>query len=145
MGLFDFAKDFGKKIFGSDDDPAEEIKKHIEEDNPGIRNLQVAYNDGKVELSGEADSPDALEKAVLIAGNVKGVTEVNADKVSAPVPVVEIRYEYYTIVSGDTLGGIAKRFLGNAMDYPEIFEANREVIKDPNLIYPGQKIRIPVK
>lgn len=145
MGLFDFAKDFGKKIFGSNDDPAEEIRKHIEEDNPGIRNLQVAYNDGKVELSGEADSPDALEKAVLIAGNVKGVTEVNADKVSAPAPVVEVRYEYYTIVSGDTLGGIAKRFLGNAMDYPEIFEANREVIKDPNLIYPGQKIRIPVK
>jgi nucleoid-associated protein YgaU len=52
--------------------------------------------------------------------------------------------EYYVIESGDTLSGIAKRFLGNAMDYPKIFEANREVIKDPNKIYPGQKIRIPL-
>ncbi len=145
MGLFDFAKDFGKKLFGSDDDPAEEIKKHIEEDNPGIKNLGVAYDDGTVDLSGEADSQDAVEKAVLIAGNVKGVTLVKADNVNAPPVVEEIKVEYYVIQSGDTLSGIAKKFLGNAMDYPKIFEANREVIKDPNLIYPGQKIRIPIK
>jgi len=144
MGLFDFAKDFGKKLFGSDDDPAEEIKKHIEEDNPGISNLGVAYDEGTVDLSGKADSQDAVEKAVLIAGNVKGVTLVNADQVEAPPVVTEVKVEYYVIQSGDTLSGIAKKFLGNAMDYPKIFEANREVIKDPNLIYPGQKIRIPL-
>ena len=51
--------------------------------------------------------------------------------------------EYYTIVSGDTLGAIAAKFLGSASRYPEIFEANREVIEDPNKIFPGQKIRIP--
>jgi nucleoid-associated protein YgaU len=144
MGLFDFAKDFGKKLFGSDDDPAEEIKKHIEEDNPGISNLGVAYDEGTVDLSGKADSREAVEKAVLIAGNVKGVTLVNADQVETPPVVTEIKVEYYVIQSGDTLSGIAKKFLGNAMDYPKIFEANREVIKDPNLIYPGQKIRIPL-
>ena len=44
---------------------------------------------------------------------------------------------------GDSLSKIAKEYYGNAMKYPEIFEANREVIKDPNLIYPGQKLRIP--
>ena len=50
---------------------------------------------------------------------------------------------FYTVQSGDSLSKIAKEYYGDAMKYPEIFEANREVIKDPDLIYPGQKIRIP--
>ena len=47
------------------------------------------------------------------------------------------------IQSGDTLWGIAERSYGNGARYQEIFEANREVIENPDLIYPGQKIRIP--
>ena len=47
------------------------------------------------------------------------------------------------IQSGDTLWGIAERAYGNGARYQEIFEANREVIENPDLIYPGQKIRIP--
>ena len=143
MGLFDFAKDMGKKLFGGDDDPAEKIKESIESDNPGITGLGVAYNDGVVDLSGKADSAEAVEKAVLLAGNVKGVTEVKIDGMDAPEPEPEV--QYYTIVSGDSLSKIAKHFYQNAMDYPKLFEANREVIKDANLIYPGQKIRIPPK
>ncbi|MEW8663271.1 MAG: peptidoglycan-binding protein LysM [Candidatus Thiodiazotropha sp.] len=142
MGLFDFAADLGKKLFGRDDDPAEKIKQQIEADNPGIKDLDVGFEDGKVVLSGNAESAEALEKTVLIAGNVQGVSEVTVDGVSAPPQ--ESKVEYYTIESGDTLSAIAKRFLGKASDYPKIFEANREVIKDPNLIYPGQKIRIPL-
>ncbi|MES9833360.1 MAG: peptidoglycan-binding protein LysM [Candidatus Thiodiazotropha sp. LLP2] len=142
MGLFDFATNFGKKLFGKDDDPAEKIKQQIESDNPGIKDLDVSYEDGKVVLSGNAESAEALEKTVLIAGNVKGVNEVTVDAVNAPEQQAKV--EYYTIESGDTLSAIAKRFLGNGSDYPKIFEANREVIKDANLIYPGQKIRIPL-
>ncbi|MBT3013255.1 MAG: peptidoglycan-binding protein LysM [Candidatus Thiodiazotropha sp. (ex Lucina aurantia)] len=142
MGLFDFAANLGKKLFGKDDDPAEKIKQQIEADNPGIKDLDVSFDDGKVVLSGNADSAEALEKTVLIAGNVQGVSEVTADAVTAPQQQAKV--EYYTIESGDTLSAIAKRFLGKASDYPKIFEANREVIKDPNLIYPGQKIRIPL-
>ncbi len=41
------------------------------------------------------------------------------------------------------MSAVAKQFYGKSNDYPKIFEANREVIKDANLIYPGQKIRIP--
>ena len=78
-----------------------------------------------------------------MAGNVQGVTEVKVDGMEAPAPEPEV--EYYTIVSGDSLSKIAKHYYGNAMDYPKLFEANREVIKDPDLIYPGQKIRIPPK
>ena len=142
MSLFDFAKNIGRKIFNKDkDDPAEKIKEHIEENNPGIDGLEVAYEDGKVTISGDASSADALEKAVLIAGNIHGVADVDASTVSAPVQTITI--EYYEIKSGDTLSKIAKQFYGKASEYPRIFDANREVIGDPDLIFPGQKIRIP--
>jgi nucleoid-associated protein YgaU len=142
MGLFDFFKDMGEKIFGSEDEAAEKIKENIEAANPGIQDLNVAYHDGVVELTGTADSAEAMEKAVLMAGNVKGVSEVKADGVSAPPQPAPV--EYYVIQKGDSLSAIAKRYYGNAKDYPRIFDANREVIKNPDLIYPGQKIRIPL-
>ena len=78
-----------------------------------------------------------------MAGNVKGVTEVNIDNLEAPASAEDV--QYYTIESGDSLSKIAKQFYGNAMDYPKLFEANKEVIIDPDLIYSGQKIRVPAK
>lgn len=143
MGLFDFVKNMGKKIFTSDAEAAQKIEDSIAAENPGVENLSVTFEDGVVSLSGKAESAEAMEKAVLMAGNIKGVTEVNVDNLEAPAPAPEV--EYYTIVSGDSLSKIAKRYYGNAMDYPKLFEANKEVIKDANLIYPGQKIRVPPK
>ena len=50
----------------------------------------------------------------------------------------------YVVVSGDSLSKIAKRFYGDANDWRRIYEANREVIgANPDLIRPGQKLRIP--
>ncbi len=49
----------------------------------------------------------------------------------------------YTVESGDTLSAIAKRFLGNANNYMQIFEANRDQLSDPNKIKPGQILKIP--
>ena len=142
MGLFDFVKEIGRKLFNRDEEAAEKIKKHIEESNPGIEGLQVEFKNGVVSISGQATSAEAMEKAVLMAGNVQGVSEVNIDKLQAPP--VQAKVEYYIIKKGDTLSAIAKQFYGKANDYPKIFEANREVIKDANLIFPGQKIRIPL-
>ena len=65
MGLFDFASELGKKLFGDDDDPAEKIQNHIEEDNPGVENLKVEVEDGVATVSGEAKDQSAFEKAVL--------------------------------------------------------------------------------
>ena len=142
MGLFDFFAETGKKLFGNDDEAADNIKQHIEADNPGVENLGVDYQSGVVPLSGNADSTEAMEKTVLMAGNVKGVSEVKADAMQ--VPPAQENVEYYVIQSGDTLSALAKKYYGNAGDYPRIFEANREVIKDADKIYPGQKIRIPL-
>jgi len=49
----------------------------------------------------------------------------------------------YTVQSGDTLSGIALSFYGDASRWPEIFEANRDRISNPNLIRVGQELRIP--
>ena len=142
MGLFDFVKEIGHKLFSRDEDAAEKIKRHIEEANPGISGLGVEFKNGVVSISGQASSAEAMEKAVLMAGNVQGVSEVKIDQLKAPA--VQAKIEYYLIKKGDTLSAIAKQYYGKANDYPKIFEANREVIKDPNLIFPGQKIRIPM-
>ncbi len=49
----------------------------------------------------------------------------------------------YVVVSGDSLSKIAKRFYGDAAKWPRIHEANRDQIKDPDLIHPGQRLKIP--
>lgn len=142
MGLFDFVSNIGNNLFNKDEDAGEKIQAYIEEQNPGINNLTVTYNDGAVTLAGQSDTYEAVEKAVLMAGNVKGVNVV-LNEIAVDEPPTE-NIEYYTIKSGDTLSKIAKQYYGNAMDYPKIFEANLEVIKDPDKIFVGQKIRIPL-
>lgn len=141
MGLFDFAKGIGSKLFGDGDaDAGKKIKAHIEADNPGIDNLSVEVEDGVAKISGEAKDSAALEKAILLAGNVDGVEKVE-NHVTGAEPADNV--DYYEIQSGDTLWKIAENAYGNGSKYTDIFEANREVIKDPDKIYPGQKIRIP--
>jgi nucleoid-associated protein YgaU len=140
--LFGFVKDIGNKLFSREEEAADKIKQHIEEANPGIKDLDIQYSNGVASISGQADSAEAMEKAVLMAGNVQGVSEVSVDNLNAPQQ--ESKIEYYTIVKGETLSAIAKKYYGKANEYPRIFEANREVIKNPDLIFPGQKIRIPL-
>jgi hypothetical protein len=69
MGLFDFVKKIGNKLFSRDEEAGEKIKKHIESNNPGITELGVNFSKGVVSLSGQAASPEAMEKALLMAGN----------------------------------------------------------------------------
>ena len=141
MGLFDFIKNVGKDIFGIDDE-AEKITELITSElGDKVKELNVTYDDGLVTLSGSCESQEVKEKAVLLAGNLKGVEKVNDENLSAP-PAQE-PFDFYTIVRGDSLSKIAKRFYGDAMKYPVLFEANREIIKNPDLIYPGQVLRVP--
>jgi nucleoid-associated protein YgaU len=138
MGLTDFVKDIEKKIFGSEDEAPDKIMDSIEAENPGVEDLEVSVQDGVATLSGDAESAAAMEKAVLMAGNIQGISEVRVE------PEAAEKVEYDVIKSGDTLSGIAAKYYGKGSLYPRIFEANREIIKNPDLIYPGQKIRIPM-
>ena len=145
MGLFDFASNIGKSIFGSDDEDAgEQLAAHIEADNPGIEGLEIAVEGDTAIIKGEAESSGAMEKAVLMAGNALGISSVEAGELTVPESeAVAGETQYYEIQSGDSLWKIAKQFYGSGTKHEAIFEANREVIQDPNLIFPGQKIRIP--
>lgn len=59
---------------------------------------------------------------------------------TAPAPAPE---QSYTVAKGDTLSKIAKRFYGSPNRWRTIFEANREQIANPDLIQPGQVLKIP--
>ena len=142
MVMFEFLKDIGTKLFGSKEEAPQKLKEHIEADNPGVENLEVAMNeDGSVSLSGVAKDRDALEKAALMAGNVEGVEKVDVSGVQVQEDQPK-KVEIYEIQKGDTLWAIAQKFYGDGNKYKKIFEDNKEVIKDPDKIYPGQKIRI---
>lgn len=158
MGLFDFAKDVGRQLFDTDGEAADNIKQHLEIKMTGLKDLKVEFDDGVATLCGQCDSQQTREQAILIAGNVKGVERVVADELTAPAPAAAPKAatasaaataapaaqdEFYEIKSGDTLGKIAKQHYGSASKYMKIFEANRDIIDNPDRIYPGQKIRIP--
>jgi nucleoid-associated protein YgaU len=61
----------------------------------------------------------------------------------ASVPSQERAERRYTVVEGDSLSKIALREYGDAGQWRRIFEANRDQINDPDLIHPGQSLRIP--
>lgn len=147
MSLFDFAKEVGRKLFDTDAEAADNIRDELNTRLAGVRNLDVKFDDGVCTVAGNCPDEATRSLAVLIAGDVKGVEKVVADDLKFPPPKVEEekeKIEVYEIQSGDTLGGIAKKFYGKAGLYTRIHEANKELIPDPNKIYPGQKIKIPL-
>ena len=85
-------------------------------------------------LSGQAESAAAMEKVIQMAGNIQGISEVRTGNLTAPEVTESENVEYYVIKSGDTLSAIAAEYYGKELLYPRIFEANREVIKNLDLI-----------
>lgn len=49
----------------------------------------------------------------------------------------------HTVAKGESLSKIAKKYYGDARQWPKIFEANKDTIKNPDLIFPGQVIKVP--
>jgi len=150
MGFFDFVSDAGKKLLGKDDD-ATAIKEEIEgsfTDLP-VDGLVVGVETPMVTLAGIAQDYPTREKAILIAGNIEGIAQVDADQLVtleqiSEENVKEIPEEiFYSIEKGDTLWAIATKFYDDGSKYTHIVDANLEVIKNADLIYPGQAIRIP--
>jgi nucleoid-associated protein YgaU len=70
-------------------------------------------------------------------------SDVESGSSSTAPPPTPSGGQTYTVAKGDSLSKIAKRFYGNAGDWKKIYEANKDVIKNPDLIYPGQTFRIP--
>ncbi len=150
MGLFSFLKNAGAKLFNRDKKQiAPEVKKTLEADALRnaitmlaipIENLDIDVNDDVVTVFGTVKSQADRERVILVLGNVEGVATVD-DRISVEVP--EPESVFYEVKKGDSLSKIAKSFYGDPMKYPVIFEANKPMLKDPDLIYPGQMLRIP--
>jgi nucleoid-associated protein YgaU len=103
--------------------------------------------DGKLYFTGTVAS-DAEKNAIWDA--IKTIpdwrNEVVADIKVAPKPDVAApvsSMKTYTVKAGDTLSKISREFLGDPHDYMRIFEANKDQLKDPDKIQPGQVLKIP--
>ena len=168
MGLFSFLKSAGAKILGTkaaENDAATtaaptgaDALQALKEANESrksaalvaavaanginIQNLEIKFDDDTdtATVYGQIETTSDKEKVVLIVGNTEGVEHVD-DRITVTNPEPEATF--YTVVKGDSLSKIAKAHYGDAMKYPVIFEANKPMLTDPDLIYPGQVLRIP--
>ncbi|MEO8504697.1 MAG: LysM peptidoglycan-binding domain-containing protein [Acidobacteriota bacterium] len=84
------------------------------------------------------DKPKPKADFSNVTGGVSSTAPPPATVIPVPAPV-----QTYTVVSGDSLSKIAKHFYGKASLWPKIFEANKDQIKNPDLIKVGQTLRIP--
>lgn len=157
MGLFDFVKEAGTKIFGGKPSkpPAEapaqtgpqphpekaaELEKFVRDLGLDVHGLDIEVVGFTATVHGKVASQALKEKVVLAVGNVEGVGRVD-DRLEVEVP--EPPAVFYVVKKGDTLSKIAKEHYGKANAYPVIFEANKPMLTHPDKIYPGQVLRIP--
>jgi nucleoid-associated protein YgaU len=145
MGLFDFAKKVGAKIFGASEAqaaPAEELKKEAAKHGLDTSGVNVDVQGDKVVLTGNAMSMEEAEKIILAIGNTMGVAQVE-NKLAVNDAVAQS--VMYTVKKGDTLWKISEANYGKGKggEYNRIFEANRPMLSHPDKIYPGQVLRIP--
>lgn len=165
MGLIDFVKDAGEKLFGAGKAKAamqeaaaapsnaekiatanaaagDAILDYIKAQNLAATALTVTFDGASATASVFGVAPDQAtrEKIVLCAGNVAGVAQVK-DMMSVDRSAPEATY--YTVVSGDNLSKISKAHYGDPNKYMKIYEANTPMLKHPDKIYPGQVLRIP--
>lgn len=160
MGLFSFIKNAGAKVFGigktEEEEAAENAAKaaelaRIKEGKLvaavsalqlNVKNLNIEVNGDKATVSGEAKNQSTREKVVLVVGNTEGIATVDDQMTTA---VQEPKAQFHSVEKGDSLSKIAKKYYGNAMKYPVIFEANKPMLTHPDKIYPGQVLRIPAE
>lgn len=148
MGLFDL---FGKSF----DDQVNEAITKIKAMNLGVRHLGAQVKGKVVTLTGEAPSREVattvMQKLDELVSPDNIINTIKVDKPAAePEVLVDVEAEveppterYHMVAAGDTLGHISQKYYGKASAYMKIFEANRDILDDPNLIKVGQKLKIP--
>lgn len=111
----------------------------------GLRLHNVHVQDNKLLIKASAGSEqiknDIWNQIKLVDASFSDLTcDINIDPSLAPA-VAAVRT--YTVKAGDSLSKIAKEFYGNPGAYMKIFEANKDKLKNPDLIHPGQELVIP--
>lgn len=106
-----------------------------------IQDGDVREENGVLKIKGTAATQyekNLLWDAIKVAGGDKP-----ADIMANITVADETVYARHTVASGETLGKIAKHYYGDAMKYKEIFAANTDILKNPDLIHPDQELIIP--
>jgi hypothetical protein len=144
-----FGKSFEEKV--------KEALAQVESMGLGARNLGAKVEGKVVTLTGECPSLEA-KTTIMREFNALVETEntLNLIRIPAPTPAapaaaptqveaapVATGERWHEVVPGDTLSGIAKTMYGKASLYMKIFEANRDILDNPDRIRVGQKLRIP--
>lgn len=142
MGLFNFVKNAGKSLFGGKAEAAEPTVDALQSELKGLgldaSGVELKIEGDKVVVGGKAIDAATKEKIILAVGNIEGVGAVETTDDADTGDAV-----FHTVEKGDTLSAIAKKTLGNANLYNDIFEANKPMLSHPDKIYPGQVLRIP--
>ena len=106
-----------------------------------IQDGDVREENGVLKVKGTAATQ--YEKNLLWDA-IKAAGGDNPSDIKANITVAdESVFARHTVASGETLGKIAKHYYGDAMKYKEIFAANTDILKNPDLIYPDQELVIP--
>lgn len=148
MGIFDFFEGKSKAApapAGATDTsaaPAESLMNELKANGFDVSGLDIEVDGDKVTLNGAVNSRAELEKIVLAVGNTRGVAQVENNLI-APDADPEAPSGIHIVAEGDTLWKIAEAAYGDGGRYQEIFEANKPMLKHPDRIYPGQRLRIP--
>ncbi|MFV0346816.1 MAG: peptidoglycan-binding protein LysM [Bacteroidales bacterium] len=148
MGLLSFLKDAGAKLFGKEtaEEKAGKIKSHLDGFGLDTSMMTISVDGDKARLSGKVKNIDEKQKIIATAGNIEGISEVEANlelRETIQIPEPEPEKIFYTVKKGDYLSKIAKEVYGDANAYNKIFEANRPMLEHPDKIYPGQVLYIP--
>lgn len=108
----------------------------------GVSNPDVKEENGKLKISGKTQYQlDANRLWDTIKTHPGWENEIVADIRAERTDLFGV----HTVKSGETLSKIAKTYLGDASRYPEIFNANKDTLSNPDLIKVGQKLKIPAK
>lgn len=114
----------------------------------GVRLTHVHIQDNKLYIEGAAGT-EAIKNKIwdqvkLVDPSLSDITlNLSVDPSLAPAAPAPPQQKTYTVAAGDSLSKIAKQFYGNASQYNKIFEANRNVLSDPNVVKVGQTLVIP--
>lgn len=106
-----------------------------------IQDGDVKEEGGQLKVWGTAATP--YEKN-LLWDEIKKVGGENPSDIMADIKVADDSvYHRHTVASGESLSKIAKHYYRDPMKYHAIFEANTDILKNPDLIHPGQELIIP--
>ena len=106
-----------------------------------IENGDVKEENGVLKVTGTAKTQ--YEKN-LMWDEIKAIGGDSPSDIMADIKVADKSvFHRHTVKSGETLGKIAKQYYGDAMKYKDIFAANTDILKNPDLIHPDQELIIP--